>query len=114
MVLKDKISIDDLINNGNSCYPDRIKFCIDIKNEIVAIDESMHIDMEYELLDEGSNPENIYGGDIIIDKRPEYSFVWEAHPNLERNRLNGTGVGRRLDDVNIIDKLFDILKQWVI
>ncbi|MCR4704547.1 MAG: hypothetical protein K5641_00640 [Lachnospiraceae bacterium] len=59
MVLRDIAFIDDLMRNGNKEFPDRIKFCIDLKREVVAIDESMHVDMEYELIDDGSNPDII-------------------------------------------------------
>ena len=69
MVLKEKASLKDLIENGNRNYSDRIKFCIDRKRRVVAIDSSFHIEMEYELYDDGSNPSDIFGGDIVIDNR---------------------------------------------
>lgn len=100
--------------NGNKYHPDRIKFCIDKKREIVAIDEEMHIDMEYELLDDGSSPDDIFGGDIVYDTQSgKIDIVWEAHPNIERNRLLGIGQGRKLVDIKIIDELRDILIRWV-
>lgn len=113
MVLKEYISIDKLINEGNQEYPDRIKFCIDKKRRVVAIDEAMHIDMENELFDDGSNQEDIYGGDIIIKNAPNYNIQWESHPNIEQNRKMGNGNGRLLTDARLIDELFDILKYWV-
>lgn len=114
MILHEKKSIDELFENGNNYYPDRIKFCIDKKREIVAIDEEMHIDMEYELMDDGSNPEDIFGGDVVLKGGAfEKTIVWEAHPNIERNRLLGIGQGRRLDDYDIIEALKIILAKWL-
>ena len=67
MVLKEKTALKELIENGNKFYNDRIKFCIDKERRIVAADSSFHIEMEYELYDDGSNPQDIFGGDIVID-----------------------------------------------
>ena len=115
MILNSKTSIKELILNGNKYYPDRLKFCIDRKRRVVSIDEELHIDMENELYDDGSNAEDIFGGDIVVDSLDEARFhlVWEAHPNIERNRLLGIGQGRPLTDQPTIDELFDILNGWV-
>ena len=64
MIIKDKISLDDLINNSNNFYPDRIKFCIHKPTGIISIDEEFHIDMEHELYNEVGEMNNIYGGDL--------------------------------------------------
>lgn len=114
MILHEKSSLDTIFENGNKYHPDRVKFCIDRKRAIVSIDEEMHIDMEYELLDDGSSPDDIFGGDFVISGNPpERHIVWEAHPNIERNRLLNIGQGRKLDDYKIIEELTDILLKWL-
>jgi len=114
MILRKKSSLDDIFTNGKKYYPDRVKFCIDRKRELVSIDEEMHIDMEYELLDDGSSPDDIFGGDFVLEgSPPERSILWEAHPNIERNRLLGLGQGRKLDDYNTIEALRLILLKWL-
>ncbi len=76
---------------------------------------TVHIEMEYELYDDGSNPRDVFGGDIIIDDRDNLKthIVWEAHPNIEQNRLLGIGRGRLLSDEKITDELKDILVEWI-
>ena len=111
MVLHDEIELAKLIESGNNYFPDMIKFCIDIKRRVVCIDEEMHIDMEHMLYDDGSDYSDIYGGNILIDGEvPE--IVWEAHPNVERNKQIG-GHGRLLTDEKIIEELKSILTEWV-
>ncbi|MBR5360114.1 MAG: hypothetical protein IK123_04415 [Lachnospiraceae bacterium] len=115
MVLKKRTSLKEIFENGNKYYHDRLKFCVDRKRRTVAIDSSFHIEMEYELYDDGSSLNDIFGGDIIIDD-PETlknHIVWEAHPNIEQNRLLGIGSGRPLTDENIIDELKGILIEWI-
>ncbi len=111
MIPKHEIYLDDIKNNGNKYFPDMIKFCMDKKRRVICIDEEMHIDMEHELYDDGSEYEDIYGGNIMIDCDPP-KIEWEAHPNIERNRTLG-GHGRKLTDENTIDELTEILCQWV-
>jgi hypothetical protein len=115
MVLKEKVSLKSIIENGNKHYQDRVKFCVDRERRVVAIDSSFHIEMEYELYDDGSNPKDIFGGDIIIDdlSTMKNHIIWEAHPNIEQNRLLGIGYGRPLTDEGIIGELKDILIEWI-
>ncbi len=112
MILKNKVYLEDLIKNSNQYYPDRIKFCIHKPTRTISIDQEFHIDMEYELIDEVGESQNIYGGDILLDP---IRILWEAHPNIARNRELGTAFnGRLLTDEKLIAELFEILKQWII
>lgn len=112
MILKNKIVLEDLIQKSNNFYPDRIKFCIHKPTRTVSIDREFYIDMEYELIDEVGESGNIFGGDIILDP---VEIVWEAHPNIDRNRELGTpSNGRLLTDEQLIGELYEILKQWIV
>ncbi len=115
MVLKEKISLKEMIEHGNKFYHDRVKFCVDRKRRVVAVDSSFHIEMEYELYDDGSNPKDIFGGDIVIDDPATMKnhIVWEAHPNIEQNRNLGIGSGRALTDEVLTDELKTILIEWI-
>lgn len=112
MILKNKISLEDLINGSNNFYPDRIKFCIHKPTGTISIDKEFHIDMEHELYDEVGEINNIFGGDILLDP---INVIWEAHPNIERNRELGMAAnGRLLTDESIINELFEQLKMYII
>lgn len=110
MIIREILSLDDIWMNHNHYYDDMVKFCIDRKRRIVAIDADMHIDLEYELYDDGSDNKDIFGGNIMKDP---VEVVWESHPNIERNKELGIGRGRELTDQATIDELFDILKNWI-
>ncbi len=110
MIIREIKSLDDIWMNHNHYYDDMVKFCIDRKRRIVAIDADMHIDLEYELYDDGSDNKDIFGGNIMKDP---VEVVWESHPNIERNKELGIGRGRELTDQATIDELFDILKNWI-
>ena len=111
MVLHERVELKNIIENGNKFFPDMIKFCIDKKRRTVCIDEEMHIDMEHMLYDDGSDYEDIFGGNIMVDEDKPY-IVWTAHPNIDRNKRLG-GHGRLLTDEMVIAELSDILYEWV-
>ena len=110
MIIKEITQLDDIWKNHNHYYDDMVKFCLDRKRKVVAIDADMHIDLEYELYDDGSDDKDIFGGNIMKDP---VEVVWESHPNIGRNKELGIGRGRELTDQSIIDELFDILKMWI-
>ncbi len=111
MVLSEKTEIENIVKNGNHYFPDMVKFCIDIKRRRVCIDEETHIEMEHMLYDDGSEYEDIYGGNIMINKE-KYDVIWEAHPNIERNKTLG-GKGRLITDEKTKSDLSGILFEWV-
>ena len=116
MILTEKKSLKELVDEGND-YPGAvIKFCIDRKKRLVDIGEEMHYDMELELYGAGSNDNDIFGGNIVIDdvESLKTHLEWQAHPNIERNRMLGIGRGRFLTDQGVINELSDILKEWVV
>ena len=110
MIIREIMDINEIWENHNHYYDDMVKFCIDRKNRVVAIDADMHIDLEYELYDNGSDMEDIFGGNIMKDP---LEVIWEAHPNIERNRTLGIGRGREITDPDVADELYEILKTWI-
>lgn len=110
MIIRKPTDLDKIWKEHNHYYDDMVKFCLDRKRKVVAIDADMHIDLEYELYDDGSDDKDIFGGNIM--KEP-IEVVWESHPNISRNKELGIGRGRELTDQATIDELFDVLKTWI-
>lgn len=114
MILKEKITEKELIRDYNHYAESMIKFCIDRKRRIIAIDREMHIDMEHELYDDSSEYADIFGGNFIIEDDKIIEIEWEAHPNIERNRQLQIGAGRRITDQHVIDDLSGIITEWIL
>lgn len=110
MILDNPLDLESVWSDHNHYYDDMVKFCIDRNKGVVALDADMHIDLENELYDAGSDYKDIYGGNIMKDP---VEVIWESHPNIARNRELGIGRGRELTDEQTIDDLMDILKKWI-
>ncbi len=52
MIIKEPISLNDIWTDHNHYYDDMVKFCLDRKRRVVAIDADMHSDLENELYDD--------------------------------------------------------------
>ena len=113
MSIEELIDLDDNWANHNHYFDDMVKFCLDRKRRVMALDREMHIEMEHELYDDGSDYKDIFGGDILTDAN-EIQIIWEAHPNIERNRDLGIGAGRELTDQAIIEELTEIVREWIL
>ena len=113
VVLKEHIDNDRLLVEYNHFAEDIIKFCVDRKRRVVAIDREMHIEMEHELYDDSSDYSDIYGGNIVVEDGEVVDIEWEAHPNIERNRILHIGAGRVITDEKVIQELSEIINEWI-
>lgn len=101
--------VENLYKRGKKYYTEKAK---PVFVKLRSLGEKFHIDMEYELIDEVGESQNIYGGDLLLDP---VKILWEAHPNINRNRELGTASnGRVLKDENLIAELSEILMQWIL
>ena len=110
MILRNIITVEELFKMEPQFFPDKVKFCLDLKRKVVSVLLEMHTDMEYELYDDGSDMSDIFGGNIM--KSP-VSVVWEGHPNIERNRELSIGSGRLITDDKTKDLLMEVLTYWI-
>ncbi len=54
MVLKEKIPFDTMVMDLNHWFPDRIKFCLDRKRRVIALDRVLGIGAGRELTDQAT------------------------------------------------------------
>ena len=50
MILKEPIDLEQLWEMEPQYFPNMMKFCLDRKRRVVAVNEEMHNDLEYELV----------------------------------------------------------------
>ena len=54
MVLKEKKAFDTVVKDLNHWFPDRIKFCLDRKRRVIALDRELGIGAGRELTDQAT------------------------------------------------------------
>lgn len=112
-IINKRMSLQDIIDHdGKEYFPDdkMIKVVADVEKRILAVNASLHSDLEEILLENGSVQSALYGFNIYDDKEIEYDSLI----NPPRNRDDGFPRGGR--DVcspekrEIIEELVD---EWI-
>lgn len=89
--------------------PPLVKAVVDIEEEIIAIDASMHVDLRDILLKNGSAIQNLWGINLYPDNLPEKLVEFDSMINIRppQNR------SRFIEDEIIREKILTIVKKWI-
>lgn len=74
-LVRDKIAIDELKQMAQKMHGDLVKAVVDIEKQIMMVDAAFHADQEAELLDNGSEQDNLWGINIFPEKVGKEGFI---------------------------------------
>lgn len=110
MIVNELKNLSDFMVMEPIYFPDMIKGVCDIKKEIIALHAEMHVDLEQELLNFGSDQENLIGFNIYYDGDIELDS--NINPPVNR-RLGYPRSGRLIIDPETVSNVTKIIKMWV-
>jgi hypothetical protein len=111
MQLVDKnISRDKLKNMSQRFAGGLVKAVVDVKKEIMIVDAPMHADEEKELLDIGSNQDDLWGINLYPDLGEEDFIEFDSMINVRPRMNNFT---RGIDDKDLQNKITSIILKLV-
>lgn len=108
-ILAEPIKKEDLKPLSLKMEPNIVKAVCDIEKEIIAIDAPMHIDLRDILIENGSEPKNLWGINIYPDKSGDDMVEFDSMINIRplTNRSRG------IEDKEIREKIISIVSKWV-
>ena len=111
MILRQRISLEEIHHMEPQYFDDMVKIVIDAKRELVAVNMEMHSDLGIELYDDGSDDNDLFGANLYYE---DHSIEWSSTLNVKQNRKiqNGT-YGRVITDNDTIQRLTDIVNRWI-
>ncbi len=74
-IVTDKISKSDLIRIAEGQYGDMVKAVVDIHQKIMAVGGELHSDAESTLIQQGSQPENLWGINLYPEQNTSSEFI---------------------------------------
>lgn len=111
MKLVDKtIARDELKTMSERFAGELVKAVVDIKKEIMVVDAAMHADEEKELLEAGSQQDNLWGINLYPDIDGEDFIEFDSMINV-RPRLNN--FSRGIDDKKLQKRIIEIVQKLV-
>jgi len=105
-----KITLSELKKMSSRMFGGLVKAVIDVKKEIMVVDEAMHADEEKYLLDMGSSQDDLWGIDLYPELQKENFIEFDSIINI-RPRLNN--FSRGIEDKHIREKITQIISRLV-
>jgi len=110
-IIKEKISLEELVKLAEEFYEDMVKAVVDVEKEIMAVDAELHADEEALLLDAGSTQQNLWGINILVfqprDKWIEFDSMINIRPRTH-NRSRG------VENPEIRKKIIQIVNSLIV
>lgn len=110
MIIKDKISLSDLQKMQGEFFNNMVKGVVDIGQGLLAVNAEMHADLERELLQQGSNQEDLWGINLYPSETGENFLEFDSMINIRPRQNNRT---RGVDDPAIREKIAALVKERV-
>lgn len=108
---ENKISIKELKQMSENMFGEFVKAVVDIEKEIMAVDAELHADQEKELLERGSEQNNLWGINLYPDDEDEEFIEFDSMINLRPSWGNQS---RGVDDKNIQNKIRSVVNNLVV
>ena len=112
-ILDTPITKDKLIKtSANFIEENAIKAVVDVERELMAVDSPMHYDCEQLLLENGSNPTELWGINLYLDEDNIDDLVeFDSMINIRPAQHNRS---RTVEDANIQAKIKSVVSKWLI
>ena len=109
-ILQQKISRIELAEIASEGYGSVVKMAVDIKKEKIALGGEFHSDCEAVLVENGSEPVNIWGANIYLDRPEKERLEFIALINI-RPVFNNRSM--EIQDIALKEKIQQIVDKFI-
>jgi len=110
-LVKHKITRQDLTCIASGNYGSMVKGVVDLGRNILALGGELHADAEAVLLQDGAQPQDLWGFNIYLDKpdveRVEYTSLINIRPGLGNKSIEIQDPGLRTRVLTVINALIE-------
>ena len=109
-IVKDKISLEKLVDLTNNSFGNLVKGVVDVEEEILALGGELHADEEEKLIKNGSKQENLWGINLYPEIQGKDWVEFDSMINIRPRQNNKT---RGVDDEKIRERIIAIVNKIV-
>jgi len=109
-IVTDSISIEELQEMAKNMFYNMVKAVVDIEKGIMAVDASLHVDLEQALLENDSKHKNLWGINLYQEKIGNDFIEFNSMINIKPAQGN---MGRGVDDIKIQEKIIEVVNKLV-
>jgi hypothetical protein len=112
MILKEKITVDQLREMANNMFGNMVKAVVDVRQKTIGVDAELHADEEALLLQNGSLQQDLWGINVYPDmERNGPDFIeFDSMINLRPSQNNRS---RGVENKEIRDQIIAVVNEWV-
>jgi hypothetical protein len=107
-LVTDNISLAELNRLAGELYGDMVKAVVDVAREIMVVGGELHADEEAMLLEDGSEPNNLWGINIYPGKQEDEFIEFDSLINI-RPRMGNRSRG--VEDADTRKKIIEIVNN---
>lgn len=109
-ILNKKMKIADLWQSDCIYNDEMVKAVVDVKRRVLAIDAEMHADIEQELLQDGSQQDDLWGINLYPDGYDEEGIIeFDSMINVRPRQGNRS---RGVDDPKTREQIRGVVAEW--
>lgn len=110
-ILSEPTPVETLKSMASEQFIDMIKGVVDLEKQIIAVGGSLHADEEKELLESGSQQQNLWGINIYFDVDEEDRIEFDSMINIRPTQGNKS---RGVEDLKTREKIISIINRLII
>lgn len=111
MILEKQITIEQLTLIASNLYGDMVKAVADIRCGSIAIDGELHSDLERELLESGSNQEDLWGFNLYPGMDDEDYIEFDSLINIRPRQNN---MSRNVESEDVRSKISELVERFIL
>jgi hypothetical protein len=104
------LSLEELKQIAGNLFGDMVKGVVDVDRQLLAVDAELHSDLEALLLENGSDPESLWGINIYPEIAGDDFIEFDSLINIRPSEGNSS---RGVKDESVRRKISDIVKKWL-
>jgi hypothetical protein len=108
-IVKKEISVEHLQKMALDTFGDMVKAVVDINERVIAIGGEMHADAEKELIESGSEQDDLWGINLYPNNKKEM-IVFESLINIRPTQGN---MHIEIEDEEVRKKIVNIVEKLV-
>ena len=110
VILEEKISREQLKQLAANTFEDMIKCVADVERGLLALDAELHADLEYMLLQNGSEQADLWGFNLYPDETGDDFIEFDSLINIRSWQGNRS---RDVENEAVRAKIRDVVNQFV-
>ncbi len=105
-----KIARAELEEMSKRMFGGLVKAVVDVKKNVMVVDAAMHADQEKDLLDRGSNQEDLWGINLYPDESGDDFVEFDSMINIRPQQDN---FSRDIENESLRTKIHDVVTSLV-